>query len=161
MEKDSQKNVVNHFEAGSNCQVFNGSITGCVFAMPGSTVTQQTQKQPDVQTQTDRTQTDVQTQKQPDVQTLVACVDGVRQYFWRDSALTAIFCTCRDCYGYADSMSQFERDFGCQEGLLSNTFKNNPYMRLHVDKWAQNGAKQRVLKLVDAYKNAVEARQKT
>lgn len=41
MEKDSQKNVVNHFEAGSNCQVFNGNITGCVFAMPGSTVTQQ------------------------------------------------------------------------------------------------------------------------
>ena len=32
---------MNHFEAGSNCQVFNGSVTGCVFAMPGSTVTQQ------------------------------------------------------------------------------------------------------------------------
>lgn len=41
MEKDSQKSVVNHFEAGSNCQVFNGNITGCTFAMPGSTVTQQ------------------------------------------------------------------------------------------------------------------------
>ena len=35
MEKDSQKNVVNHFEAGSNCQVFNGNITGCVFAISG------------------------------------------------------------------------------------------------------------------------------
>lgn len=32
---------MNHFAAGSNCQVFNGDITGCVFAMPGSTVTQQ------------------------------------------------------------------------------------------------------------------------
>lgn len=41
MEKDCEKNVVNHFEAGSNCQVFNGRISGCVFAMPGSTVTQQ------------------------------------------------------------------------------------------------------------------------
>ena len=41
MEKDSQKNVVNHFEAGSNCQVYNGNISGCVFAMPGATVTQQ------------------------------------------------------------------------------------------------------------------------
>ena len=41
MEKNSQKNVVNHFEAGSNCQVFNGNITGCTFAMPGSSVTQQ------------------------------------------------------------------------------------------------------------------------
>ena len=35
MEKDNQKNVVNNFEAGSNCQVFNGNIRGCVFAMPG------------------------------------------------------------------------------------------------------------------------------
>ena len=35
MEKDSQKNVVNHFEAGSTCQVFNGNITGCVFAISG------------------------------------------------------------------------------------------------------------------------------
>ena len=41
MAEDCQKNVVNHFEAGSNCQVFNGPVTGCVFAMPGSTVTQQ------------------------------------------------------------------------------------------------------------------------
>ena len=41
MEENSQRNVVNHFEAGSNCQVFNGNVTGCTFAMPGSTVTQQ------------------------------------------------------------------------------------------------------------------------
>lgn len=38
--EDNEKTVVNHFEAGSNCQVFNGSISGCVFAMPGSNVTQ-------------------------------------------------------------------------------------------------------------------------
>ena len=42
MEKDGKKSVVNHFEAGANCQVFNGSVSGCVFAMPGSTVTHQT-----------------------------------------------------------------------------------------------------------------------
>ena len=41
MEEQDTKSVVNHFEAGANCQVFNGPITGCVFAMPGSTVTQQ------------------------------------------------------------------------------------------------------------------------
>lgn len=40
MEENSKKSVVNHFEAGSNCQVFNSSISGCVFAMPGSNVTQ-------------------------------------------------------------------------------------------------------------------------
>lgn len=40
MEENSEKRIANHFAAGSNCQVFNGNITGCVFAMPGSTVTQ-------------------------------------------------------------------------------------------------------------------------
>ena len=94
--------------------------------------------------------------EQPDVTTLATCVENVRKYFWGDSSLAVIFCTCRDCYGYANNMSQFERDFHCQEGLLSNTFRNNPYMRLHVDKWAENGAKQRVLQLMEAYKNAVE-----
>lgn len=39
--EDNKGNVVNHFEAGSNCQVFNGPVSGCVFAMPGSSVTQQ------------------------------------------------------------------------------------------------------------------------
>ena len=150
MEKDNQKNVVNNFEPGSNCQVFNGNIRGCVFAMPGATVNQHVPetKAPDAP----------QDDEQPDVATLATCVDSVRQYFWGDSALAVIFCTCRDCYGYANNMRQFERDFHCQEGLLSNTFRNNPYMRLHVDKWAQQGAKQRVLQLMEAYKNAVEDR---
>ena len=43
--EDNEKTVVNHFEAGSNCQVYNGPITGCVFAMPGSNVTQVTDRQ--------------------------------------------------------------------------------------------------------------------
>lgn len=40
MEDNKQSGIVNHFEAGANCQVFNGPITGCVFAMPGSSITQ-------------------------------------------------------------------------------------------------------------------------
>lgn len=32
------KEIHNHFEKDSNCQVFQGPITGCVFAMPGSVV---------------------------------------------------------------------------------------------------------------------------
>ena len=153
MEENSQKNVVNHFEAGSNCQVFNGNVTGCVFAMPGSTVTQQPLA------------TSMPTAKEqpavPDVATLVACAAEVREYFWGDSSMAVIFCVCRNCYGYVNNMSQFERDFHCQEGLLSNAFRNNPYMREHISKWAQQGAKTRVLRLVDAYKNAVAERLKT
>ena len=42
MEEEKQNGgVVNHFEKDSNCQVFNAPVTGCVFAMPGSTVIQQ------------------------------------------------------------------------------------------------------------------------
>ena len=39
--EDNKGNVINNFEAGSNCQVFNAPISGCIFAMPGSNVTQQ------------------------------------------------------------------------------------------------------------------------
>ena len=145
MEEDSKKNIVNHYEAGSNCQVFNGNITGCTFAMPGSSVMQQVPP-PSMP----------MGKQQHDVSTLVARVDRVRHYFWSDSSMAVIFCVCRDCYDYANNMSQFERDFHCQEGLLSNTFRNNPYMRLNVGKWEQNGVKVRVLRLVEAYKNAVE-----
>lgn len=91
-----------------------------------------------------------------DLSVMQAGVDKVRQYFWSDSAMAVIFCVCRDCYGYVDNMSQFEREFNCKEGLVSSTFRNNPYMRLHIDKWAQNGAKQRVLHLADEYQKAVK-----
>lgn len=94
--------------------------------------------------------------REPDLQKMVEGVNHVRDYFWGDSSLAVIFCVCRDCYGYANNMSQFERDFHCSAGLLSNAFRNNPYMRLNVSKWEQNGVKARVMRLVDAYKEAVE-----
>jgi len=91
---------------------------------------------------------------------LVESVDVVREFFWGDSSMAVIFGVCRDCFKYADNMSKFEHEFGCTEGLISNTFRNNPYMRMTVGKWGQQGAKQRVLRLVEAYKNAVEERMK-
>ena len=94
-----------------------------------------------------------------DTEVLAKGVDGVREYLWKDSAMAVIFCVCRDCYGYTDNMSQFERDFHCAEGLLSNTFRNNPYMRLNISKWEENGAKERVLRLVDAYKKTIDEQQ--
>lgn len=96
----------------------------------------------------------------PEVKMLVESVDEVRDFFWGDSSMAVIFGVCRDYFQYADNMSQFERDFGCVEGLISNTFRHNPYMRLAVGKWGQQGAKQRVLRLVDAYKNEVSKRLK-
>ena len=93
--------------------------------------------------------------KKVDCQTLVRCVDRVRELFWGDSSMAVIFCVCRDCFNHEDNMSSFEREFNCSEGLISNTFRNNPYMRLSIDKWKENGAKPRVLQLAGAYINAV------
>lgn len=52
MEEEKKNNVVNHFEKDSNCQVFNGNITGCVFAMPGSQVNQQAAPKPSAANET-------------------------------------------------------------------------------------------------------------
>jgi len=87
---------------------------------------------------------------------LTSGVEKVRSFFWGDSAMAFIFCVCRDCFNYANNMSQFEREFNCKEGLVSSTFRNNPYMHLPIDKWGQNGAKERVLRLVEAYKTAIK-----
>ena len=95
-------------------------------------------------------------EKKYDSEELLRGIDKVRAFFWGESSMAVIFCVCRDCYDYANNMSQFEREFHCTEGLLSNTFRNNPYMRLHIDKWKQNGAKERVLRLVEEYRKAVE-----
>lgn len=86
---------------------------------------------------------------------LVESVDEVRGLFWGDSSMAVVFCMCRDCYGYADNMSQFEREFGCKAGVVSNTFGDNPYMRMPLANWKRGEVKQRVLQLVDAYKKAV------
>ena len=102
-----------------------------------------------------------QAEEEADVDMLVACVQEVRDHFWGDCSMAVIFCVCRDSYGYADNMSQFERDFHCQAGVLSNAFRNNPYMRLNISKWEQNGAKKRALQLRDAYTNAVLGRLKS
>ena len=45
-EARERKSIVNHFAPGANCQVFNGNISGCVFAMPGSNVNQHQRAQP-------------------------------------------------------------------------------------------------------------------
>ena len=87
---------------------------------------------------------------------LQECAEKVRAFFWGESSMAVIFCVCRDLYGYANNMSRFEREFHLTEGLLSNTFRNNPYMQLPVEKWQGQGVKERVLRLVDAFRKTVE-----
>ena len=79
-----------------------------------------------------------------------------------------LFCVCRDCYDFPDNMSQFERvivslpftrelSYICNEGTISNALNASPYMKLHIDKWATNGAKERVLALRDKFINAIDS----
>ena len=84
-------------------------------------------------------------------------ITAVRGNCWGDSAIATIFCVCRDLYGYPDNQSQFERDFGWPEGVISNAFRHNPYMKLPIDNWRTNGAMARVLRLMDLYQNTIEA----
>ena len=151
-----KKSIVNNFAPGANYQVYNGNMSGCIFAMPGANVTQQVTNPPTREDEEEKKKAEGQKLPAADLATLRACAAQVREYFWSESAMTVIFCVCRDCFSYPDNMSQFEREFECRENLLSSTIYHNRYMRLHIDKWKQSGAKDRVLTLVDVYRRTVE-----
>ena len=180
MEESSKKNVVNHFATGSNCQVFNGNITDCVFAMPGSTVGQGRINENDNQNEnTEQARADesllsvcrakgVSTEGQNENQNykervidnkvLKKAVGKVKPFMWAASAYAVLYCVCRDKYGIPDNMSQFEREFSnsktgytCKEGVISSTFRTNSYMKLHIDRWEKNGAKERALILKNKF----------
>lgn len=98
---------------------------------------------------------------------LSKAIMGVQDMFWGNSSYAVLFCVCRDCYSYPDNRTQFERmvellphremfSRSCTPGVISSTFSDNPYMNYHIDNWKKNGAHERVLKLVESFKNAVE-----
>lgn len=52
--EEKMTHVTNNYAEGANCQVFNGAISGCVFAMPGSVVYQTPSKQAEVAGEADQ-----------------------------------------------------------------------------------------------------------
>ena len=79
--------------------------------------------------------------------------------FWASSAWTVAYCVLRDYCGYEDSIKEFERrakgmtlppklEYRCTAGTVQRTISNHPYMRLHIDKWKENGASTRELVLM-------------
>ena len=95
-------------------------------------------------------------------------VPCVQDRFWGNSSHAIVFCCCRDFYNYPNNMSQYERDMAdpqnslrlnyvCPEGTLADAFRHNSFLKLHVDKWKENGVKERVMLLAGAFKKAVEA----
>lgn len=160
MEKDNQKNVVNNFEPGSNCQVFNGNISGCVFAMPGATVNQHV---PEPQTP-DAPQDD----EQPDVATLARAIENCQEYFWGNSAYAVVYCVCRDDFHNKDlTQSGFERmveklpyskkrDYQCTSGTIANAFCHNSLFKTHVSRWEMQGASERIIRLLNQLRKELE-----
>ena len=95
-------------------------------------------------------------------------VPCIQDRFWGNSSHAIVFCCCRDFYNYPNNMSQYERDMAdpqnslrlnyvCPEGTLADAFRHNSFLKLHVDKWKENGVKERVMLLAGAFKKAVEA----
>ena len=153
--EDEKGNVTNHFAAGANCQVFNGPVSGCVFALPGSNVTQQN--------------TPAASQISGEVlddERLARTIEGCQAYFWANSSYAVLFCLLRDEYGIADNMSMFEarveqlpysakRSYTCPKGTIANAFNNNPIYKQPVSKW-KDKASIRILKLLEEMKLQLE-----
>ena len=93
---------------------------------------------------------------------LAKAVAAVQSYMWGASAYAVLFCECRDHRGYPNNKSQFEREvdaiaqelrlsWGCKPGTLSDAFSDNPYYNNKVEKWKENGAKDRSLILLEKF----------
>lgn len=78
--------------------------------------------------------------------------------FWAASAWAVAYCVLRDCCGYDGSMKEFDQRalhlhlpptfrYECSAGTVQRTISNHPYMRLHIDKWRENGASVREIVL--------------
>ena len=84
--------------------------------------------------------------------------------FWAGSSWAIVYCVLRDCLDYEGGMSEFERntmnltlplgfEHKCRPGKVQRTISNHPYMRLHIDKWKENGASVREIVLAGFLKN--------
>lgn len=108
-----------------------------------------------------------QRQQQGDVmQRLAKAVAEGAHLFWAASAWAVVYGVVRDCHGYEGSVIDFERkaialdlpptfDHCCSVGKVQRTISNHPYMRLHIDKWKENGASVREIVLMDFLRNNI------
>ena len=102
----------------------------------------------------------------PPTDQLIQAVGKVLNMFWGNSSYAVLFCVCRDYFGYPNNMSMFESEFAdlfndvcphykCSPGTIVSAFFNNSFLKLPVEKWKENGAKQRALLLADTFKAAL------
>ena len=80
-----------------------------------------------------------------------------KAYIWGNAAYTVAFCVIRDDYKNGVNVSSFERMLNEQgielpEGTLNAAISRNPWMRFHVDKWEENGAMERAIRMRDYFR---------
>ena len=74
-------------------------------------------------------------------------VGGVKEYIWGNAAYAVLFCVCRDEYGWQDN--------NIPAGTLNAAISRNPYMRQPVGKWKALGVMERVMVLVERFRECV------
>ena len=87
-------------------------------------------------------------------------VGGVKEYIWGHAAYAVLFCVCRDEYGWQDNASYFERQLSLlginiPAGTLNAAISRNPYMRQPLGKWKALGVMERVMVLVERFRECV------
>ena len=94
---------------------------------------------------------------------IVAGIGQCGQYMWGYSSLAVIYCVCTKCYSLPENRSHFEKemnryDVKCPAGTIDSTIRKNAYLRYPIDQWEEKGAKERVMKLVGAFRQAVDGK---
>ena len=102
-----------------------------------------------------------------DISSVSVAIKEVEKLMWGQSSYAVIFCVLRDKFGYGDNATSFENDimtfssrlglqYPCPPTTISSAIYNNPYLKLHVDKWKKRGVKPRSLLLAEAFIQAIE-----
>ena len=151
MEESKKAAMLQGMFAGAT---FNKSVVVGI-AEAGSTVCYQ-----------DKLEETRQEKEMPSPEKIAKAMMKVQDLFWGNSSYAIPFCVFRDCYHYHGNRTQYEREVGmlpfkmlpkwnCTPGVVSSTINDNKYMELHIDKWKDNHAPERVLKLVEGFRNAL------
>lgn len=88
---------------------------------------------------------------------IMKALDLSKAYIWGNAAYTVAFCVVRDDYKNGENVSSFERllnekGIALPEGTLNAAISRNPWMKFDVDKWEENGAMERAIKLRDYFR---------
>lgn len=143
-------------------EIFRGFFEGATFQQPQIVIAQNGSKVVYQEVVAEKNEKPQVTDRQ-----VVAAIEKIQSYFWAQSAWAVVFCVCRDILGMTDNMAEFERyvkklpftrtlAYECPEGTIQKALLNNQYMRLSVDKWKNNGAKERAMVLAEKLINELE-----